>query len=586
MGEKALAKPFPALPATLYLESVRNGNRSGYQTVYFERRQQLQALVLAECVEGKGRFLDPAADALWAICEESSWCIPAHVRLQKAGAGLPDTTEPIVDLFAAETGVSVSWTLYLLGRELGRVSPQISRRAERELALRILAPALQRDDFAWMALDVTREDKRPNNWTPWIAASVLTAALTSETDAEKRVLITHKMLRSIDGFLKFHPTDGGCDEGPSYWSRAGGSLLDCLDILHRATGGKLDVFDRPLIQEIGRFILRAHIAGDYFVAIGDGPARRTLDRALVFRYGKRINDSQLITMAAQGVSASSVIRESSSFFGRTIHAVFDFPAMSAIPPEPMPILRDVWLPSDDLQFMTARHDRGTEGLYLAAWGAHNAQSHNHNDVGNFLVFAQGQPVFVDIGAPVYTAQTFSGRRYKIWAFQSDFHNLPTINGAMQSNGRAFAARDVKYQSNADGAELQMDIAGAYPAAAKVNRWRRTVRLNRNPGQSIEITDAFDLQDLSGKTAQNLMTPMEVDITRRGKILLRSSFQSDQPHDGVWLEFDPDKLSPSVEVIDVNDKHLKRSWGSRLHRIILTATQPAKQDSWTLKITRE
>ena len=80
------------------------------------------ALVLAECVEGKGRFLDAAADALWAICEESSWCLPAHVSRQQAGVGLPDVEEPTVDLFAGETGVSVAWTLYLLGPELQRVS--------------------------------------------------------------------------------------------------------------------------------------------------------------------------------------------------------------------------------------------------------------------------------------------------------------------------------------------------------------------------------------------------------------------------------------------------------------------------------
>ena len=97
--------------------------------------------------------------------------------------------------------------------------------------------------------------------------------------------------------------------------------------------------------------------------------------------------------------------------------------------------------------MAARDREGSaDGLYVAAWGSHNAQSHNHNDVGNAIVFVDGAPVLVDVGRPTYTSQTFSSRRYDIWAMQSAFHNLPTVNGQMQKDGRAFAAKNVVYQA--------------------------------------------------------------------------------------------------------------------------------------------
>src|SRR5262249_37084316 len=159
------------------------------------------------------------------------------------------------------------------GAELDRVSPQMRRRAEIELKHRILTPVLDRDDFGWLALNVTSPEHRPNNWTPWISASVLTTALLSEPDTGRRIRTVHKMLRSLHGFLKFHAADGSCDEGAGYWGRAGGSLLDCLDLMQSATGGKLDVYAEPLVQEIGRFIYRAYIGGDYFVPIGDCAAR-------------------------------------------------------------------------------------------------------------------------------------------------------------------------------------------------------------------------------------------------------------------------------------------------------------------------
>lgn len=202
-GEEALSTPWPSLPATLYLAYAREGNRSRFEAVYFERRALLHQFVLAECVEAKGRFLNAAADALWAICEESTWCLPAHVGVQKARVGLPDVTEPIVDLFAGESAVTVAWTLHLLGPQLDQVSPQLRRRAALELQRRVLTPVLERDNFGWMALNVSSVDRRPNNWTPWIAASVLTTALLSEPDDDRRVRIAHKMLRSLDGFLVY-----------------------------------------------------------------------------------------------------------------------------------------------------------------------------------------------------------------------------------------------------------------------------------------------------------------------------------------------------------------------------------------------
>jgi hypothetical protein len=583
LGEQALGKPFQPLPATLYLGYARNGNRSNFEAAYFERRALLQNLVLAECIEAQGRFLDATSDALWAICEESTWCLPAHVGVQKARVGLPDMSEPIVDLFAGESAVTVAWTLYLLGPELDRISPQLRRRAGLELQRRVLTPVFERDDFGWMALNVTSPDHRPNNWTPWISASVLTTALLSEPDPNRRMQIVHKMLRSLDGFLRFYPADGSCDEGPSYWGRAGGSLLDCLDVLHSATDGKLDVYADPLVQEIGQFIYRAYIGGDYFVPIGDCPARFEPEHDLVFRYGKRIGDPNLKALGAHGASIDSILGE--RFLGRQLPAVFDAEEILASASVAPPLLRDVWLGSEDLQLMAARSRAGSnDGLYVAAWGAHNAQSHNHNDVGNFLVFAEGQPVFVDVGAPTYTAQTFSAKRYDIWAFQSAFHNLPTINGIMQSAGRQFAAHDVVREASDSMAELQMDIAPAYPASAKVKSWLRTVRLNR--GRNVEIVDSFELTESAGETALNLLTPLKADINQPGQVTLQATAQDGQRPVKVRLEYDATKLAPHVERIALTDGRLMRSWSTHLNRLVLRAPSPSVRDIWTLRITED
>ena len=83
--------------------------------------------MVAEVFENKGRFLDDIANGIWAICEESYWGVPAHLGMQRKGTGLPDVTEPTVDLFSAETGSLLAWTVYLLGDRLDKVSPLLSR---------------------------------------------------------------------------------------------------------------------------------------------------------------------------------------------------------------------------------------------------------------------------------------------------------------------------------------------------------------------------------------------------------------------------------------------------------------------------
>lgn len=49
-------------------------------------------------------------------------------------------------------------------------------------------------------------------------------------------------------FPACYHSDGGCDEGPSYWGKAAGSLFDCCELLYDLTGGAFSLFDDPLLR--------------------------------------------------------------------------------------------------------------------------------------------------------------------------------------------------------------------------------------------------------------------------------------------------------------------------------------------------
>ena len=581
LGEESLDKQVPSLPATIYLEYERIGNRNHYQNIWYERRSMLHRLVLGECMEAKGRFLDAIANVIWSICEESSWTWPAHVGAQKAGVGLPDTSEPIVALFSAQTANSLAWTHYLIKHELDKVSPRLCERIEREIHTRILTPYLERDDFGWMGFRARADGRHPNNWNPWINSNVLTAALLIEKDKERRVELTHKVLQCLDNFLVPYPSDGSCDEGPSYWGHAGASLFDNLELLYSATNGRFDVYDDTIIKEIGRFIYRVHIADDYFVSIGDCYARFALYHDLVFRYGTRIKDPHMQGLAVSDVTEEDLFEAEKvkRSLGRILYSIFNLSEFMSAKTSSPPFLRDVWLGNQDMQLMAARDKGGSsKGLYVACWASHNGQSHNHNDVGNFIIYANGRPFIIDAGKPTYTRQTFSGRRYEIWAMQSAYHNLPTINGVMQTEGRRYAAKNVIYDSGGDFAQLKMDIAPAYTIQAGINSWIRTVRLNR--GKDIQVIDSFDLKTPSRDIVQNLITPCEIVQDQPGTLVLKDTKEPLM----MAVRYDPGTLSLQPESIKIDDDRLSEVWGPRIYRLLLTPKTKIAKDTWTLQFS--
>jgi hypothetical protein len=568
-AEQYLNTTWERIPATVTLQYIRNGNRSHYDALNTRQREKVATLVLAEAFENQGRFLDEIADGIWAISEQTFWGSTAHLGLQRAGNGLPDVTEPIVDLFAAETGALLAWTDYLLGDRLDKVSPLLRKRIRAEVDRRVLTPALQRDDFWWMGFG---ERKNVNNWNPWINSNWLAAVLLLEADPRRRTAAVYKIMRSLDNFINIYPDDGASDEGPGYWGRAGASLFDNLELLRSATNSTVDIYRAPLVRNMGQYIYRVYIKDEYFVPTGDASAKITPDAELVYQYGKRIGDPVMQGFGALLAQRRGPYRPGSASPGRILPALLVARDIAAAKPSE-PLLGSVWLA--DLQLMAARSipDSGV-GLYVAAWGGHNAQSHNHNDVGNFIVYGDGKPVLIDVGVETYSAKTFSPERYAIWTMQSAYHNLPTINGIMQGAGREFQAKGVSFNETASRITFSADIAAAYPAEAAVQRWQRRVTLDRGGAPAVEVQDRYELRAWKEPVRLHLMTPLRVDTSRPGEAHLGGRY---------LLSYDARDLNATSEEIRVSDERLRSVWGDRVERLVLTAKGTALRGGYRVTL---
>jgi len=581
-GEKLLNCDWQTPKASVFLEYVRNGNRSRYEAISFGRREQLGQLVIAECIEGKGRFMDDIVNGIWTICEETYWGVPAHMGMQKRGTGLPDVTEPTVDLFAAETGMLMAWTYYLLNDQLDKVSPLVNERIRYEVKRRIIDVNLERDDFGWMGLspDLTR---RVNNWNPWICSNWLTAVLILENDFEIRAQSIYKIMRCLDQFLNPYPKDGGCDEGPGYWNRAGASLFDCLELFYSASNGKINIYDDPLVRDIGKYIYRVYINGDYYINFADASAKMRPDPSLLFRYGKSIGDDTMLGFAGFQAKrqnfGTGYIDGSFGFLGRVLAALFSTQELHAIKAEE-PLVFDYFFP--DLQVMLARSVKGSnKGLYVAAKGGHNNESHNHNDVGNFIIYADGYPAIIDVGVESYTAKTFSSKRYEIWTMQSAYHNLPTINGKKQKNGEEYKATGVKFSADNNKVVFSLDITKAYPDEANVHSWERTITLDR--GNGVIINEDYQLNEITGDLQFSLMSWAKPELTESGRIKLALNSKTQGAAKDVFIHFDRKKFKVEIEPLSITDRRLLGAWGKDVFRIVLTKNQTLKKDNISITV---
>jgi hypothetical protein len=588
-GEAALGADWPTLPATLFLEYARIGNRANFEHVQSMRRTMLRDLVLAECVEGEGRFLDDIANGIWTTCEETYWGYPAHVNAQAAGVDLPDVEEPTVDLFAGEASALLAWSVALLGKRLDAVSPLVRRRAAFEVKRRVLDPCLARDDFWWMGFDPGEHGV--NNWNPWVNSNWLASVLLLEEDPERRVAAVDKILRSLDVFLGIYAETGGCDEGPSYWGRAAASLFDCLDLLHSATGGQLDLYADAKIANMGRYIYRAHIAGDYVVNFADASAVNRPPASLVYRYGTAIRDLDMMRFGAWLLEGQSEERgKQEGSMGRILPALFDIPEVLPVEAAP-PLPREFWFAG--IQVLVARDTAGTaDGFFLAAKAGHNAESHNHNDVGSFIVYIDGKPLIVDAGVETYRRQTFSPRRYEIWTMQSAYHTLlpsferPGQAVVQQLPGDGFAARAVQARFDDAEARLALDLAGTYPAGAGLLTWSRVVTLKR--GAAVIVEDAFTLTSPVERIYLSLLTPCDVEVGKEGGVRFAPATfgpSGKQTSGAARLSYDAAVFGVSIERIPITDTRLGGVWGDGLNRIVFTAEAPPRTGTWTWRVTR-
>lgn len=587
-GETYLDYVWQTVPASAYLEYERSGERAVMEKPLDNNRLALNSLLLAELAEGKGRFTDQLMNGAWHFSHLPSWVLSAHQPRQKSGRSLPDSREHLIDLVSGACGTTLSYVLYFFRNTFDSIDPSISYTLSEAVRRNILDPFLneEEDNANWWLGFTGANGGIVNNWNPWCNSDVILSFLLTEQNQDRLDKAVWKSVRSVDKFINYIKHDGACEEGPSYWQHAAGKLYDWLRVMYDASGGQFSLFDNRLIREMGEYISRTYISDGWVVNFADATAKLTFEPTIIYNYGKDVGSVEMMDFAIfnladwkngtfkapkavgwkdtfRSFSSLRNLREMKEIVDR-LNAENDFKGSLRQLREAVPAL--VWYDQTEFCYM-----KNSRNWFFAAKGGHNNESHNHNDVGTFILYMDGVPMFIDAGVGTYTKKTFSEERYTIWSMQTDYHNLPLINGTAQVYGGEFRSKNASVKGKGS---FSLDISGAYCGAAECDSYVRSYQFG---DKSLKIKDSFSLRKRVMADVVNFLVHGQVflpgDTLDDGTVVRNGHVAVVNMGKTAMLKF-PQAMTPSVETIVLDDPRLSNVWGGSIRRISFRTAENA------------
>ena len=548
-GEEYLNYEWKRVKATDYLDFERTGTIETMGQPFDSNNRAMIYLLMAELAEGKGRFIDQLINGTFHICEMTSWTWSAHTLLQPSKRALPTYDWPVFDLTDGDLGNIMSWTHYFMHKEFDKVDPEIARRLRHEIQFKVMDPYLNDNSLWWMGR--LNKNSKQNNWNPWCNSNALMTFMLMENDRDKLAKAVYLTLESVDVFFGHVKGDGACEEGPSYWGHAAGKVLDYLELISMATGGKLNLFDNEMIKRMGDYISASYVGNGWVVNFADASAKGGGDAYLIYRYGKNTLNSELMSFAAMQRKENSFPFYGRDFY-RTIVSVGIHDELFTTTPGHS-TKSYIWYPETEFCYFS----NSKKDIFVAAKGGNNDESHNHNDVGTANVYFDQTPVLIDVGVENYRKETFSEKRYTIWTMQSYYHNLPAPNGVSEKEGAIYKASNISTRKNF----FSVNIAGAYPKEASVEKWIRSYELRNN---QVLINDVFTLSEAKAPNLINFMSWGKIKKVGNGQIAIQINDVN------ALMSFNEQLFDVTIEPIKVEDQQLSRVWGEQVCRISFKA----------------
>lgn len=490
----------PYLPYQGYQEYLESGNRVAFESHYFARRRMLVVLGLAYEMERKAAIKVLLEQVIWEICNEYTWCLPAHLPI--VDGQFSSQARHTVDLFAAETGQSLAELFMLVG---GDLSPVITERVLYEIDQRLFLP-FEEQTWEW--------ETKENNWSAVIGGCLgMTALYVLPKKSERQLRMIKRLDTAMQSYLNSFGEDGACVEGVGYWAYGFGYFLYYAQLLAEVL--QEDTYlKQPKTRKIAAFPYYTMISPGHYVPFSDYSAIELPSGLVSYCY-------EHLGVAVPQLSGVSPLDFDPCY--RFAHSYRNlYWHNKAITRETNASFyhyfeQAQWFMAKDVQ----------QDLFFAAKGGSNQESHNHLDVGHFVLGTTEELFLTDLGAGEYTKEYFDeNTRYHYFPAAAISHSLPIIN---QHTQRPTAEEATVLQVNDQ--QFDLDLSAFYPKAAVTEYQRRFVVSQ----QQVTIEDhfVFDEHQAKNLVVENFITnipPMVQDktvqlMTKKARCVLR--FTSDK-----------------------------------------------------------
>ena len=483
-AEHELGLPVPDPSDNLFLQFSQNGNRTNYQKPYSARLTRLMLFTVAECLENKGRFLPAVEKEIRAICAERTWVMSAHDDHLDNFYG----RKIEVDLGAA----SRSWILATADWWLAeRLDVGTRQTIHAEIKRRVLDPFAEHEKardisglMHWM--------QNENNWNAVCHAGVVGSALAIVDSPQERAFFIAAAEKNLERYFSGFPADGYCGEGMSYWNYGFGHFTALAEAVRAATAGKLQWLSGDKVRTVALYAQRLAIQPGIYPAFADCPLNTKPAPWLLDILDHRLN------LGIASWAAPNITDDGGSLYlaGVVLGARRENPAASPPTESANQPVRDYFQEGGVLVVRPAVNRPGA--IAAALKGGNNNESHNHNDIGSYVVALDGKELIVDPGPEVYTKRTFSSHRYDSNVINSFGHSVPVVAGKLQSPGAKARAEDIQTQFSEERDSYSMEMKSAY-AVPELRSLVRRFDYSRSGDGSLTVTDTvhFDVPQTFG-----------------------------------------------------------------------------------------
>ncbi|MBQ9116647.1 MAG: heparinase II/III family protein [Clostridia bacterium] len=505
LWEKNCAEPIYALKYSEFKLYGVTGDRSVFQAPYYLRRRALNTSALLSMIyPEEEKYITRLMDQIFAICDEYTWVIPAHQ---------PDlltmAKSDHLDLFACETAYALSEIYTLLG---DRLEPLIRDRIRVEVDRRLITPIMEGKKFGWM--------KARHNWNAVCSGSMGCAFMLMRPD------LFPQIKPMLDESMEYYPSglgdDGICAEGFHYWHYGFGFFTTYADMVRTFTEGETDYFKREKVKQVAMFIQRMYLNGKATVTFSDGG--QTEWHLGILHYLKNEYPDDVVLPPLE----YSYNQDACGRWCWHLRAALWLKKEFLTPEAPKPASTYY---AQDMKWLV--HKAPKYGFAIKS--GHNAEPHNHNDVGAFILAVNGRQIVTDPGPGPYSKQYFAAEtRYQTVQCSSRSHSVPIIGGVYQKEGAQYVSENTVFENGVFSA----DIAKAYPVEG-LSSFVREVSFTED---TVNLRDSF-VYTGEGDVIDRISVNPKPTVGEAGEILLGE----------VTLKYDPAKYTVAINSEAVNDK---------------------------------